>query len=64
LLSQGDIVAASLVQYLERHPDMMTRLSKGGQRQFFTTDSTVDFDRHAVAFYGSEVSSQQVDLGA
>ena len=64
LLSQGDIVAASLVQYLERHPDMKERLSKGGQRQFFTTDSTVDFDRHAVAFYGSEVKSQQVDLGA
>jgi len=43
LLSQGEIVAESLSDYLHRHPEMEKRLTKGGQLQFFTTDSTEDF---------------------
>jgi len=41
---------------------MEERLSKGGQLQFFTTDSTKDFDAHAAIFYGKQVASEHVDL--
>lgn len=62
LLSQGKIVAESLADYLQRHPEMEERLTKGGTKQFFTTDSVADFDRHACLFYGEDVRSAHVEL--
>jgi len=67
VLSQGDIVAASLADYLERHPEMETRISRGseeGNRLFFTTDSTEDFDNHASIFFGRALSSIFIKLKA
>jgi len=62
VLSQGEIVAASLADYLERHPDMADRCSKSNGREFYTTDDTTDFDRHASLFFGSAVASKHLDL--
>jgi glutamate racemase len=64
ILSQGEIVAKSLKEYLQHHTEMKTRISKNGKRVFYTTDSTEDFDNHASLFYGSTVSSKHVDLEA
>ncbi len=63
LLSQGEIVANSLKNYLHRHIEIENKLSKAGERIFFTTDSTTDFDNHAAVFFGSRVQSKHVDLG-
>ena len=63
LISQGEIVADSLADYLQRHPEMEGQCSKNGDRKFYTTDSTEDFDNHAATFYGEAVSSRHVDLG-
>jgi glutamate racemase len=63
LLSQGEIVADSLASYLRRHPEMEARCSKNGSREFYTTDSTEDFDKHTALFYGHSVQSRHVDLG-
>jgi glutamate racemase len=62
LLSQGKIVADSLADYLDRHPEMKQRLSKTGKKQFFTTDSAEDFDKHASLFYGESVQAKHVEL--
>lgn len=62
LLSQGEIVARSLRDYLERHPEMDNRCSKLGTQQFYTTDSTEDFDRHAAVFFGKPVASGYVNI--
>jgi glutamate racemase len=65
ILSQGQIVAVSLGNYLERHPEIESRLSKHegvGLRQFYTTDSTEDFDNHASIFFGTAVKSEHVEL--
>jgi glutamate racemase len=62
LLSQGEIVAESLVDYLYRHPEIECQCSKSSQRMFYTTDSTDDFDNHASVFYGSPVRSRHADL--
>jgi glutamate racemase len=64
LLSQGEIVAKSLADYLQRHPEIEGRCSKEGRRSFYTTDSTTDFDQHATVFFGQEVQSKHVDLDA
>lgn len=62
LLAQGEIVAQSLVQYLQRHPEIEAVCSKNGSRSFNTTDDTTDFDNHAIIFYGEKVDSQHVIL--
>lgn len=58
LLSQGEIVANSLKDYLYRHPEIESQCKKGGNIEFYTTDSTEDFDNHASLFYGAPVSSK------
>ncbi|MGN6195321.1 MAG: glutamate racemase [Ginsengibacter sp.] len=62
VISQGMIVAKSLEDYLLRHPEIETKCSKNGDLQFFTTDSTSDFDKHSEIFFGEKVRSKHVDL--
>jgi glutamate racemase len=64
LISQGEIVAESLADYLQRHPEIDSLCSKGSTRTFYTTDSTEDFDNHASIFFGEAVLSGHCDLGA
>ena len=58
IVSQGEIVAASLKDYLHRHPEMEHSCSKGGSRRFLTTDDTNVFDKQASVFFGGEVGSE------
>jgi glutamate racemase len=57
LLSQGEIVARSLKAYLHRHPEIESRLTKGGHRHFYTTDSADDFNTKATLFFGEAVQA-------
>lgn len=62
VMAQGEIVANSLKDYLQRHAEMEGRISQGGSARFFTTDSPVDFNEHGSGFFGAEVKSEQVHL--
>jgi glutamate racemase len=62
LLSQGEIVAPSLADYLRRHPEIESRLSHGGSTRFLTTDSSEAFSRLGELFLGHPVSSERVTL--
>lgn len=62
LVTQGEIVAESLEDYLNRHPEIDIKLSKQEKRLFFTTDSTQDFDDKASIFFGEKVQSAHIDL--
>ncbi len=62
VISQGGIVAVSLDDYLKRHPEIDEKCSRGGSRQFFTTDSPIEFNEKAKLFYGEPVASQQAQL--
>lgn len=59
VIAQGDIVAASLEDYLQRHPEMEQRISRSGHMRFYTTDDPADFEQHATVFFG-----RPVDAGA
>ncbi len=63
ILTQGEIVAHSLKDYLYRHPEMESSISKKGTKEFYTTDSVEDFDSHAAIFFGMPVVSTHIDLG-
>lgn len=62
VVSQGGIVAKSLADYLFRHPEIEVLCSKSGSHQFFTTESTDDFNFKAITFLGREVDSGYLEL--
>jgi glutamate racemase len=62
VLSQDELVAPSLADYLVRHPEMEARLSRSGSCHFLTTDQCRHFDRLAEIFMGHPVSSEKVEL--
>lgn len=62
IVSQGEIVAKSLVDYLKRHPEIEGLCSKNYQRTFFTTDDAGDFDAHASIFFGEPLHSSHIEL--
>lgn len=62
VISQGEIVAESLQDYLARHPEIEQKCSRGESVLFFTTDSAEGFDNNASIFYGKRVESAHVDL--
>ena len=62
VVSQGPIVASSLADYLDRHPEIETRLTKESTMRFYTTDDTGDFDTHGTIFFGRPVESEHLHL--
>jgi glutamate racemase len=62
LLSQGEIVSASLRDYLQRHPEIETALTKQAGQQFFTSGDETVFNTLASIFYGKAVVAQQIKL--
>lgn len=62
LLSQGEIVAKGLKEYLLRHPEMESRLSKGKNLEFYTTGVPEKFNSHGTMFFGKEISAKRLSL--
>ena len=62
VIAQGEIVTDSLMNYLQRHPEMDNMCSKSKSLSFFTTDSTAIFDEHAAIFFGQEVHSVHIHI--
>ena len=63
LLDQGPVVADKLEDYLFRHPEMELHCSKSGRRDYFTTESSSNFDPLANLFMESKIRSQHIKLG-
>jgi glutamate racemase len=62
IISQGKVVAESLVDYLKRHPEISAQCSLGGRREFYTTEKADLFDRLATLFYGREIRSKKMEF--
>lgn len=64
LVSQGQIVADSLADYLERHPEMSRRLTISplgeGKIEYLTTENPQRFDTLATVFIGHPVNARQI----
>ena len=63
VICQGEYVAASLKDYLWRHPEMDERCSKGGQCRFYTTESVEKFVNSANLFLHESVEVLHSTLG-
>ena len=62
LIPQGEFVAASLQDYLCRHPEMDSRLTRGATARFLTTDDPAKFASAATIFMGQAVEADRVTL--
>jgi glutamate racemase len=58
----GEIVAASLINYLERHPEIETQLTKKSKRKYVVTDLNENFKQIAGRFLGEKIKVEKVDL--
>ena len=57
VIAQGKIVAASLHDYLRRHPWLDAKCSRNGTLHFLTSENTAEFNANAEKFIGETVSS-------
>ncbi len=62
VVAQGEIVAASLKDYLQRHAEIESQLSSNKTTQFFTTDSAEDFNKQSTIFYGKATNAKHIEL--
>jgi len=62
LICSGQVTASKLVDYLQRHPEMEARLSRGKSRRYLTTDLTPRFQHLASLFMGRSLNSEVVEL--
>lgn len=62
IISQGDIVAESLSDYLARHPEMDSRCTQNSQCTFLTTEQPEKFNALASIFLNDNVKATKVEL--
>jgi glutamate racemase len=62
LVSQGQLVAASLEDYLHRHPEIASKCSKNGACRFYTTESEEKFASMASLFLNGKIEAGRVNL--
>lgn len=62
VLHQGRVVADSLLDYLRRHPEMDSRITRGATVEYLTTENPAKFSAMAGVFLGDIVESMHVEL--
>ncbi len=62
IVSQGEIVARSLRNYLQRHPEMDAKCSKNGTSEFLTTESEEKFNASASLFLNKKINAKHINI--
>ncbi|MFA6854114.1 MAG: glutamate racemase, partial [Bacteroidales bacterium] len=62
IISQGEVVAYSLKDYLRRHPEIDEKCTKGGTTRYFTTDSPDKFTHQASIFLEEQIVAEYAML--
>ncbi|MBP8903301.1 MAG: glutamate racemase [Paludibacteraceae bacterium] len=62
VISQGEIVARSLADYLLRHPEMDQKCSKNSSCRYLTTENPGKFSSSASIFLSDEIRAQHVEV--
>lgn len=61
-IAQGELEAASLKDYLARHPEYREQLSQGGSCTYLTTENADRFAQSASLFIGETISAEHISL--
>ena len=62
VISQGEIVARSLAEYLRRHPEMDIKCTKNGTCSYLTTENPGKFSSSASVFLSEEITARHVEV--
>ena len=62
IISQGEIVARSLADYLHRHPEMDEKCSKTGHCRYLTTENPGKFSSSASIFLSGDIQAEHVEV--
>jgi glutamate racemase len=62
IISQGEIVALSLADYLKRHPEIDQKCSKNGDHRFYTTELPEIFKKRTQIFLNKEIKVNHLVL--
>jgi len=62
IIEQGGYVAASLEDYLQRHPDMQQKCSTGGHTEYYTTENPEKFKETATIFLKEDINAKHINL--
>ena len=62
IISQNDIIPNKTKDYLTRHPEIETRLSKNNSREFFVTETTETFQKTAKKWFGESINLEKVSI--
>jgi glutamate racemase len=62
IICSGQVAAVKLADYLQRHPEIESRLARQGERRYLTTDLTPRFQDLASLFMGQPIASEIVQL--
>jgi glutamate racemase len=62
LLSQGELVANKLADYLNRHPEVENQCSKQNTLTFYTTDNSDNFEENTTIFYGQKITASHIEV--
>ncbi len=62
IISQGEIVANSLQDYLLRHPEIEAKCTRNGQCQYLTTENATKFTEMASIFLEHPIEVKHIDF--
>lgn len=62
IVSQGELVAHSLKDYLHRHPEMDAKCTQQGSCRYFTTEAEDKFAESASYFLNEKINVQRISL--
>jgi len=62
ILEQGEIVAEKLIDYLQRHPEIDSKISKNNHIEYQTTEAARNFEEKATLFLGKPVEAKTIQL--
>ena len=62
IISQGEIVARSLADYLHRHPEIDEKCSKNGHCRYLTTENPGKFSSSASIFLSGDIQAEHVEV--
>ena len=64
IISDRDVMPASLASYLKRHPELEQRIGKNGTVRLYCTGNTQTFNAIGSVFFEKAVEAEHVTLGA
>lgn len=62
VLSQGKLVADSLMRYLANHPEVEEKCSNNASVNFFTTGDVLNFENKTSLFFGQKIKANHITI--